>query len=187
MWWTCLEPGLRESERYDKTQLWACLTSGNGVCFRQIQKQAGWRGMKVIHALKRVGSDTIMRHFLPKDVLDLLRIVAGEDVLVPSTLRKTVLQNVSCAEILRNRNLRGVIIASMRRENKEDLAEVLGVKHSTTDLDEKLFGIRLAKNSERERILFDFFEEDVPTEKKGKQVIDIETVGETPMLYDYQR
>ena len=143
--------------------------------------------MKVIHALKRVGSDTIMRHFLPKDVLDLLRIVAGEDVLVPSTLRKTVLQNVSCAEILRSRNLRGVIIASMRRENKEDLAEVLGIKHSTTDLDEKLFGIRLAKNSERERILFDFFEEDMPTEEKGKQVIDIETVGETPMLYDYQR
>lgn len=143
--------------------------------------------MKVIHALKRVGSDTIMRYFLPKDVLELLRITVGEDVLVPSTLRKIVLQSVSCAEILRSRNLRWAIIASMRRENKEDLAKVLGIEYSATDLDKKLFGIRLAKNSERERSLFNFFEEDVPTEEKSRQVIDIETVGEMPMMYDYQR
>lgn len=143
--------------------------------------------MKVIHALKRVGSDTIMRYFLPKDALELLQITGGKDVLVPSALRKIVLQNVSCAGILRSRNLRGVIIASMRRENKEDLAKALSIKHSATDLDEKLLGIRLAKNSERERALFDFFEEDVPTKETGRQVIDIETVGEAPMLYDYQR
>ena len=143
--------------------------------------------MKIKHALKRVGSDTIMRYFLPKDVLELLRVVVGEDILVPSKLRSTVMQNVSHVEMLRNRTLRMALIASMRPEDKEALAIALGVKHEGVDLDEELSRVRLKKSSERERVLFEFFEEAVPIEDESRQVSDIETVGEKPMLHDYQR
>ena len=143
--------------------------------------------MNITDALKRVGSDTIMEYFLPKDVLDLLQLVGDEDVFKPSTLRGIVLSNIPHAEMLRNKKLRGKLITNMRRENKEELARALGIRHDDTNLDGKILNVRLIKNSAREKALFDFFGEEVPVEEEDALAKDMEVAGEKPLLYDYQR
>ena len=143
--------------------------------------------MNITDALKRVGSDTIMEYFLPKDVLDLLQLVGDEDVFKPSTLRGIVLSNIPHAEMLRNKKLRGKLITNMRRENKEELARALRIRHDDTNLDGKILNVRLIKNSAREKALFDFFGEVVPVEEEDALAKDMEVAGDKPLLYDYQR
>ena len=143
--------------------------------------------MNIANALKRVGSDTIMEYFLPKDVLDLLQLVGDEDIFKPSTLRKIVLNNMPHAEMLRNKKLRGKLITNMQRENKEELACALGIRYDDKNLDGKILSVRLIKNSAREKTLFDFFGEEVPEEEEEALAKDMEVTGEKPLLYDYQR
>ena len=143
--------------------------------------------MNIERALKRVGSDTLQDLFLPRDVLDLLDLVSDEDIFVPTTLRRIVLKNMSGAEILRNGKLRRTLIASMKTIDKARLANSLGIKYDGTNLDQKVLSIRPAKNSDGERRLFDFFGEGVPADDADEMTDDIESAGEKPMMYGYQR
>jgi superfamily II DNA or RNA helicase len=116
--------------------------------------------MKFEDALTRLGDDGL-QEILGADVVKLM-ISLDPTLASISGYLQIIRQIKSPVELLRNQEIRNKLFYGLRPESASELANQLGLAESKEPFSQ-LINATLPKNSEKENLLFDFFEIDIPT------------------------
>lgn len=99
--------------------------------------------------LTNMGEQQIKSAFMSKTVLDTLKVY-DDSLLIPSKLLQSV-GKIPKSEMLRNKNMRNVLIQSIREDDDVNtLAKILGIKSNKNNRQE-LLKIKISENSEKEK------------------------------------
>lgn len=106
---------------------------------------------------------------------------------LPSSLQRLCLKLHSPESILRNRETRGRLLLSLRPEEANSLASLLGLNsHRPSEVYKLLEEVSIRKNSSKERKLFDFFELEIKEPETTIQAPAIKCIKPKYSLFDHQ-
>ncbi len=139
--------------------------------------------MEISVILARLDEDTLAE-FLSKSAFKVLKQLDPK-LLRLSVLSKLIQDKISKDEMLRNSNTRTRLFQTMRQNEINELATILGISN-TDNILEALITTRFHKNSTNEKKLFDFFNTSIPEETVFES--DDVNVIEKPdrCLFDHQ-
>jgi len=100
--------------------------------------------------------DETLSHLIGQAAMRLI-MALDPGIATPSNLRDIVIQLHTREGLLLSRESRAPIIDLLPLQQAKFLASVLGIK-STSNVYDELKRVKISRNSERERALFDFFE-----------------------------
>lgn len=142
--------------------------------------------MDIDDLLFNMSEADIAEYFLSKGALEVFHVLRPE-LLKPTELRKLVSKQIPHDEMLRDKTMRRGLINKLLLNDAKDLATHLGVKTNTDEIYADLLKLTFVKNSDRERKLFEFFKEEIPSEFIDAPKPDQEKVHPERGLFDYQR
>ena len=105
-------------------------------------------------------------------------------MLQPDRIREMILKTVKPDEMLRQKNIRNMVIEALHLDEAKDLAQLLGMYEG--DHYKALLGSRIRKNSDREKALFEFFEETIPEPEPENKANDVESIDPDMGLFRHQ-
>ncbi len=138
--------------------------------------------MEFSELMTRVTDDTLVE-LVGRPALKVLRLFDDASA-TPSTLRKTLLQIRTPSELLRDKETLPHLTDSLPTDEADRLAGQLGYGGHTPFV--YLRKIRLAKGSKKEKILFDFFQVDLP-EEPPRQTPQTSLAEPRYGLFEHQR
>lgn len=148
--------------------------------------------MKVSKIIKeRVDQNDIQSNFFSKSTIEILSMLSNEIAENPLKLKDVILKHFSPYEMLRDKNIRNLLLVSLHEtEATELLKSIHNNKSKYPDPYKSLLKTGFAKNSRHEKVLFEFFEENLPSNKgyeiSSKQM-DTENVDTTRQMFLHQR
>ena len=132
-----------------------------------------------------MGEQQIKSAFMSKTVLDTLKVY-DDSLLIPSKLLQSV-GKIPKSEMLRNKNMRNVLIQSIREDDDVNtLAKILGIKSNKNNRQE-LLKIKISENSEKEKKLFKFFDVEHVTKETVAKHSELENIVPERPLFAHQR
>jgi len=120
--------------------------------------------MKISSIIKRrLSENDIQKHFFSRSAIEILRMISDDMAQNPSRLRDTIM-GFPHDEMLRSKKIRHLLLNALYESEAIKLLQALGTnipKHGNPyDI---LNEMRFSKNGEKEKTLFAFFEEDIPS------------------------
>ena len=113
--------------------------------------------MKLNSVFNRLGEVNIQNYFISKEAIEIIKLMSDEQLHHPNKLRECILSHYTPLEILRNKKIRELLLENMRPLELIKLLERI----TNTPIND-LHKIPFNKNSTSEKILFEFFEEEIP-------------------------
>lgn len=142
--------------------------------------------------LQRIDQGDVQTYFFSKESIRVLNIITGQESQDPVVLRNHISSNIPHDEMLRTKNIRNLLLDSLHLHEAKALLTNLNIKCSAdTKTYEALHKASFNKNSDAERILFKFFEEehtDVGSDEYDfLQIKSSETIQPKRKLFDHQK
>ena len=144
--------------------------------------------MKIHSVLQRIGESDIQKYFLSKESIQIFSWIRGEEFLSSIDVRKHIGSHLPHADMLRNNKIRALLLDSLDESHAIDLFQKITGRKPKSSIYEELSTISFRKNNKAEKILFEFFEEEIPAEDdKVIAYADIEIVKPARKLFSHQR
>ena len=138
--------------------------------------------------LGRIDLHDIHQYFFSKEAIEMLTLLKGGEFAIPSNLKDLISRQFPPEEMLRYQKIRSLLIDVLHKDEANDLTQRLGLDtEGGRNAYNMLRKTRFHKNSNDERILFDFFEEAVPEIEGGDNTVDVDVAKVNMELFDYQR
>lgn len=147
--------------------------------------------MNISDIINRIDQHDIQLHFITKEAIKVLELLNDQIVQDKDNLKKLIADQWPHEEILRIKKLRNLMIDLLYKSEATDLAQKQRLNVSDNDVYEKLKRINFSKNSQNEKILFEFFGERIPEKANEESIASandtIERIKATKELFNYQR
>ena len=143
--------------------------------------------MNIQDVLERIDIPIIQKHFLSKEALSALKIYEGREMSFHSNIISLILSQFPPAEILRQKSTRTILLKMLRPEEATGLVKMLFPNRTGSNPYNQLERMRFAKNGERERTLFNFFDMVPPEDIHEESPSAIDSVTPNPQMHYYQR
>ena len=140
--------------------------------------------MKLQRVFLNMGIDKIQDIFLSRACLETLKTLDPASV-EPSSLKNLVLENMLHAKMLRDKKMRNTIVMSLKRDSAEILAKSLGAE-KIDNVYHTLVTMTIAKNSSKEKRLFEFFEEEWTEYDSPDSPPSVDLAEASRPLFDHQ-
>ena len=131
----------------------------------------------------RLGEDELAG-FVSKPALDIVATL-NPDMVHPERIRDMILKRVDLGTMLRQKNTRNTLFEALRPGEANELSGQLGLPKQA-DSYIALRNTRIKQNSDREKILFDFFETPVPKQESIEEVAEVESIYPDRGLFPHQ-
>lgn len=146
--------------------------------------------MNLSDLVLRLDLTDIQEHFFSNEFIQVLQMIRPEKLKAPNDLHDHILKNFSNVEILRSNKLHVLLDRMLENEGKE-LLERLNVKiNDNNQIHKKLSEIKLRKGSKSEKILFEYFNQNIPEDNiRDEETLmkAVENISPERKLFDHQR
>ena len=136
---------------------------------------------------ERIDIPTIQRHFMSKEALSALKTYEGSEMSFHHNIISLITKQFSTSEMLRQENIRTMLLQSLRPDDAADLARKLFPGSNGSDPYKRLRKTRFTKNGEKECILFEYFNAVPPEDIHPTERAAIDRVSPDMKIHDYQR
>ena len=145
--------------------------------------------MKISNILQRISTANIHAHFISKEAVKIMGWMRGDESLNPKMIYEYINEYFSYADMLRTKQIRQLLLSSLREEEVIILLQKLGKKPINNNIYKQILNVSFSKNNNYEKILFDFFEVDIPYDQYSDISIhkDIEIIQVRRKLFPHQR
>ena len=136
-----------------------------------------------------MGEVNIQNYFISKEAIEIIKLMSDEKLHHPNKLRECISSHYTHLELLRNKKIRELLLENMRpQELIKLLQKITNTPINENNVYKEMHKIPFNKNSTSEKILFEFFEEEIP-EKLDEipKLSNMEKITPKRSLFDYQR
>ena len=145
--------------------------------------------MKLNTVFNRLGEVNIQNYFISKEAIEIIKLMSDEQLHHPNKLRECISSHYTHLELLRNKKIRELLLENMRPDElKKLLPRLTNTSINENNVYKEMRKIPFNKNSTSEKILFEFFEEEIPEQlDEVPKLSNMEKITPKRSLFDYQR
>ena len=145
--------------------------------------------MKLNNLFNRLGENNIQNYFVSKEAIEIIKLMSNGQLQHPAKLRQCISTHFTHLEMLRTKKIRGLLLDRMHpSELIKLLQKITNISLNEDNVYKEIHKIPFNKNSTSEKILFEFFEEEIPEElDKVPKLSNMEKIVPKRSLFDYQR
>ena len=142
--------------------------------------------MKIQSILQRIGALDIDNYFLSKEAIEIIGWIKY-DLLSHKDICEHISNNIPHADMLRSKRIRTLLLDSLHEPEIVELIKKITGKSVTSNFYEEIKKISFNKNSDAEKVLFQFFDEPIPVDNEVSVYDEIETIVPIRKLFSHQR